>query len=125
VGRGKEGRGRGGRTHDAAGAPRPEAVRVGGELYQSPWRRKEAVRVGREAGPEQGPERRREHLRHAIVYPEPATTTPPTRRERPAAIFFFPSPWMLSCVGLATSRRVAGELDLLVCWPSSRRNAAP
>jgi hypothetical protein len=33
------------------------------------------------------------------VYPEPATTTPPTRREHPAAIFFFPSP-----------------LDAFLCW---------
>jgi hypothetical protein len=40
-------------------------------------------------------------------FPEPATTTPPTRREHPAAIFSFPPRWMLSCDGPATSRRVA------------------
>jgi hypothetical protein len=56
----------------------------------------EAVCVGEEAGPEQGPGRRRAHLRHrehqrhATVYLEPATTTPPPQREHPAAIFFFP-----------------------------------
>jgi hypothetical protein len=112
VGRGKEERGRGGRTHDAADAPRPEAVRVGGGPYQSPRGRKEAVRVGRDAGPKQGQKHRHEHLRRTTVYPEPTTTTPSTRRERPAAIFFFPSP-------------LDGELDLPMCWPSSRRTAAP
>jgi hypothetical protein len=99
VGRGKEEQGRGVRTRDAAGPPRPEAVSVDGELYQSPRGRKEAVHVGKKAGPEQGPERRREHLRRATVYPEPGTTTPSTRCERPAAIFFFPSP-----------------LDAFLCW---------
>jgi hypothetical protein len=33
--------GRGGRTRDAVGAPRPEAVRVRWESYQSPRERKE------------------------------------------------------------------------------------
>jgi hypothetical protein len=99
VGRGKEERGRRSRTRDAVVAPRPEAIHVGGEPYQSPRGRKEFVRVGRKAGPEQGPERRREHLRRATVYPESATTTPQTRRERPVAIFFFPPP-----------------LDAFLCW---------
>jgi hypothetical protein len=37
----EEERGRGGRTRDAASAPRPEAVRVSGEPYQSPREREE------------------------------------------------------------------------------------
>jgi hypothetical protein len=101
VGRGKEERGRGVRTRDAAGAPRPEAVSVDGEPYQSPRGRKEVVHGWRKAGSEQGPERRREHLRRTTVYPEPGTTTPSTRRERPTAIFFFPSP-----------------SDAFLCWTS-------
>jgi hypothetical protein len=58
-------------------------------------------------------------------YTKPATTTPPTRREHPAAIFSFPPPLMLTCDGPAASRCAAKDLYLPVCWPSSRRTAAP
>jgi hypothetical protein len=78
------GAGRGGRTRDTASAPRPEAAPVAA-------RKEGFVRVRGEDGPEQGPECRRERLRGATVFPEPATTTPSTHREHPAAIFFFPS----------------------------------
>jgi hypothetical protein len=74
----KEGRaGERGRARDAADAPRPETAPVAARKEE------EAVRVGEEAGPEQGPGRRRAHLRHrehqrhATFYLEPATTTPP------------------------------------------------
>jgi hypothetical protein len=79
------GAGRGGRTRDAVGAPRPETAPVAAR------KEGEVVRVGAGAGPEQGTGRRRERLRRATVYPEPATTTLPTHREHPVAIFFFPS----------------------------------
>jgi hypothetical protein len=79
------GAGRGGRTRDAVGAPRPETAPVAAR------KEGEVVRVGGGAGPEQGPGCRCERLRRATVYPEPATTTPPTHHEHPVAIFFFPS----------------------------------
>jgi hypothetical protein len=50
---------------------------------------------------------RPEHLRHATVYPEPTTTTPPPHREHRPANLFSPPPWSLSCDESATSRRVA------------------
>jgi hypothetical protein len=69
--------------------------------------------LGRGAEPEQEHPRRQgrlhrpEHLRHATVYPEPATTTPPPHREhRPTTLFSSP-PWSLSCDGSVTSRHVA------------------
>jgi hypothetical protein len=73
VGEGEEERGRGGSARDAAGAPRPEAVRVHGEPYQSPRRRG--------AGTEQEVERRREHLHRAAFFAKSATTTSRTQRE--------------------------------------------
>jgi hypothetical protein len=75
---------------DAADTPRSEAAPVVTRKGE------EVVRVGEGAGPEQEHLRhcerlrRREHLRHATAYPEPATTTPPPQREHPAAICFFP-----------------------------------
>jgi hypothetical protein len=90
---GGEGRRSGGARprRDAADAPRLETAPAAARKEE------EVVRVGEQAGP--GQEhlrrrerlRRREHLCHATVYPEPATTTPPPQHEHPAAIFFFPS----------------------------------
>jgi hypothetical protein len=90
----------------------------------------DAVCVGEGAGLEQKHLhcrerlRRREHLRHATVYPEPATTTPSPQREHPAAIFFFPpSLFAFQCwTGDVEARRWYPYLP--VCWPSSRRPAA-
>jgi hypothetical protein len=96
VGKKEGGAGERGRPRDAADAPRPETAPVAAR------KEGEVARVGEEAGPEQGPGRRREHLRrhehlrrrehlrHTTVYPEPATTTPPPQHEHPAAIFLFP-----------------------------------
>jgi hypothetical protein len=109
---------------DAADAPRPETTPVAMRKGE------DAVCVGEGAGLEQKHLhcrerlRRREHLRHATVYPEPATTTPSPQREHPAAIFFFPpSLFAFQCwTGDVEARRWYPYLP--VCWPSSRRPAA-
>jgi hypothetical protein len=93
-------------------------------------RKRRPSALGRGAEPEQEHPRRQgrlhrpEHLRHATVYPEPATTTPPPHREHRPANLFSPPPWSRSCDESATSRRVA-RLFMPGCWPSRRRTAVP
>jgi hypothetical protein len=63
------------------------------------------------AAPLSTPSRARLHRRPDVSAPRPSSSSLPPR--------------MLSCVGPATLRRAVGKLDLPVCWPSSRRTAAP
>jgi hypothetical protein len=58
------------------------------------------------------------------IYPEPATTTPPTRREHPAAIFFFPSSLdaSLCCTGdVEAHHRESCPACVLVIEPQNCR----
>jgi hypothetical protein len=112
VGRGKEGRGRGGRTRDVAGAPRPEAAESCTSHRVEGWRpsvwgekpgqsKDQGATVNIYVTPPSTLSRPRLHRQPDVSAPQPSSSSLPH--------------WMLSCVGLMTSRRAAGELDLPVC----------